>query len=278
MAATKRTDQLRHAIDEIVTSSKTSACAVAVRDYQSSFHFELEADRFFHAASTIKVAILLALFRAIDEGKIRASDPLHVRNRFASAVGGAPFRLDSDSDGYPQLYRLVGRTARIADLAENMVVWSSNLATNLLLEHVGTDYAAKVLDEAGVHGMRLRRGVEDTAAHEHGMNNETTAQGMVELFSVLRADFLSAKSRDQVIHILLGQRFDSMIPAGLPSHATVAHKTGEISTVCHDAGFVYLPERDPYLVAILTESQAAGENRRATVASISRAVYEAVTG
>jgi beta-lactamase class A len=116
-------------------------------------------------------------------------------------------------------------------------------------------------------------------AHEQGINNETTAEGMVQLFGVLRGDFLSKRSREHAIHILLQQRFTSMIPAGLPSHATVAHKTGEISTVCHDAGIVYLPEREPYVVAILTEwEREKTDGRRDTVAKISEAVYKAVTG
>ena len=103
-----------------------------------------------------------------------------------------------------------------------------------------------------------------------GINNETTADGLVELFAVFRGEFLSKKSREAVIHILLGQSLTSMIPAGLPSHATVAHKTGEISTVCHDAGIVYLPEREPYIVAILTEVRSAdASSRRDTVAKIS---------
>ena len=69
-----------------------------------------------------------------------------------------------------------------------------------------------------------------------------------------------------------------MIPSGLPSHATVAHKTGEISSVCHDAGIVYLPEREPYILAILTEVDTEASSRRDTVAKISEAVYKAVTG
>ena len=126
--------------------------------------------------------------------------------------------------------------------------------------------------------MHLRRGVDDNKAHENGMNNETTANGLVQLFMAVRGEFLSKESREAVIHILLNQKFDSMIPAGLPAHATAAHKTGEISTVCHDAGIVYLPERQPYLLAILTEVQSSGDSRRATVANISKAIYESLTG
>ena len=277
MSETEPAEKLRSAIEQITKEQKTVACAVAVRDYENDFHFGLEADRLFHAASTIKVAILLALMKAVDEGRAKLNDPLHVRNRFLSVVDRSPYKLDRSSDGYPQLYKSIGRTAKIADLADTMITSSSNLATNLLLDFVGTEAAAKVLRDAGVEGVHLRRGVEDEDAYDEGINNETTANGLVQLFGVLRGDFLSKKSREHAIQILLQQRFTSMIPAGLPSHATVAHKTGEISTVCHDAGIVYLPEREPYIVAILTEVDSDSSARRDTVAKISEAVYKAVT-
>ena len=278
MAAVDHTEALREAVEAITEKSGTKACAVAVHDFQDGIRFSLHGERVFHAASTIKVAILLALFRGIDEGRFRAGDPLHVRNRFLSAIGRTPFRLDGNSDGYPQLYKLVGRTAKISDLAESMIIWSSNLATNLLLDYIGTEYAAQVLQEAGVRGIELRRGVQDEKAYEHGLNNETTAEGLVQIFAALRGDFLSRASRERVIHILLEQKFTSMIPAGLPLHATVAHKTGEISTACHDAGIVYLPEREPYIVAVLTEVDPSRNGHRETVRKISEAVYQAVTG
>jgi beta-lactamase class A len=278
MNAAEHATKLRDAIEAIAGKHKTVACAVAVRDYNSDFRFDKDGDRMFHAASTIKAAILLALLRAVDEGSVRWNDPLHVRNRFLSLADGSAYSIDSDSDGYPQLYKLVGRTAKISDLAHSMITSSSNLATNLLLDFLGNEYAAGVVESAGVKGVHLRRGVEDEKAHEQGLNNETTANGMVELFAVFRSDFLSKESRDRAIHILLDQKFRSMIPAGLPSHATVAHKTGEISTACHDAGIVYLPEREPYIVAILTEVDRDTNDRRDAVGEISKAVFEAVTG
>ena len=271
-------ENLRRAIEQIAQERALKSYAVSVHDFESGFRFSINGDRLFHAASTIKVAILLALFKAVDDGRIRTTDPLHVRNRFRSAIDGAPFRLDPETDGYPQLYRSIGRTARVSALAENMIIWSSNLATNLLLDHLGIDYATSVLADAGIAGVHLRRGVADDRAHAQGLDNETTADGLVQLFGVLRGDFLSKASREKVIHILLEQKFTSMIPAGLPAHATVAHKTGEISTICHDAGIVYLPEREPYILAILTEVEAEKNGRRETVKQISEAVYESVTG
>jgi beta-lactamase class A len=249
MADDDRTEKLRHAIDTIAKEQKTVECAVSVRDYNSEFRFGYNSDRLFHAASTIKVAILLAVMKAVDEGRAKLDDSLHVRNRFLSVVDQTPYKLDRSSDGYPQLYKSIGRTAKISDLADSMITSSSNLATNLLLDFVGTEEAAKVLRDAGVNGVHLRRGVEDENAYDEGINNETTADGMVDLLAVFRGDFLSKKSRDHAIHILLKQRFTSMIPAGLPSHATVRTKrarsprcgTTPASSTCRNANRTSLP-------------------------------------
>ena len=159
-----------------------------------------------------------------------------------------------------------------------MIAASSNLATNLLLDLVGVEYARNVLRDAQVSGVELRRGVEDHAAHERGIDNQVTAEGLLTLLCAVRGNFLSNESREHAIRILLAQRFKSMIPAGLPAHATVAHKTGEISTACHDMGIVYLPERQPYIAVILTEFDSEQDGRRETVAAISEVIHCSLTG
>src|SRR5881296_3366991 len=265
-------------LERLTAESKARASAVALHDLESGLQFSLHGDRWFHAASTIKVAVLLAIFRAADEGRLRLDDSLHVRNRFISAADGSSFHLNRDSDAMPELYQAIGRTTKISALAEGMIASSSNLATNLLLDLVGVEYARKVLRDAQVEGVELRRGVEDHAAHGRRINNEVTADGLLRLLSAVRGDFLSKESKEQAIRILLEQRFKSMIPAGLPAHATVAHKTGEISTACHDMGIVYLPEREPYIAVILTEFEPQQEGRRETVAAISEAIYRSVMG
>ncbi|PYI77415.1 MAG: serine hydrolase [Verrucomicrobia bacterium] len=272
------TTPLNEELETLSSESKARVIAVALHDLESGLQFSLHGDRWFHAASTIKVAVLLAIFRAADEGRLRLDDSLHVRNRFISAADGSSFHLNRDSDAMPELYQAIGRTAKISALAEGMIASSSNLATNLLLDFVGVEYARNVLRDAQVDGVELRRGVEDYAAHERGINNEVTADGLVRLLSALRGGFLSPQSKEQAIGILLEQRFNSMIPAGLPAHAAVAHKTGEISTACHDIGIVYLPEREPYVAVILTEFDSEGDGRREIVAAISEAIYRSVMG
>src|SRR5262245_10402033 len=225
---------LHEELEALALRNKARAIAVALHDLETGFRFSLRGDRWFHAASTIKVAVLLAVFRAADEGRFRLDDSLHVRNRFFSAADGTPFRVSQDRDATPELHASIGRTAKISLLAHAMICGSSNLAANLLLDFVGVEYARTVLREAGVGGVELRRGVEDHGAHEQGINNEATADGLLSLLSAIRGNFLTAQSKGEVIRVLLEQRFNSMIPAGLPPHATVAHKTGEISTACHD--------------------------------------------
>ena len=269
-------DGLREELEALALKNKTRAIGVALHDLESGFRFSLHGDRWFHAASTIKVAVLLAVFRAADQGRLRIDESLHVRNRFFSAADGSIFRVSQDRDATPELHAAIGRTAKISVLAHAMIVGSSNLAANLLLDFVGVEYARTVLREAQVDGVELRRGVEDHGAHNRAINNEATADGLLSLLSAIRGDFLTPESKGEVIRILLEQRFNSMIPAGLPAHATVAHKTGEISTASHDIGIVYLPEREPYITAILTEFDPEREGRRETVAAISETIYRSL--
>src|SRR5262249_36152827 len=233
MSSVDASNGLHEELEALAVRNKARAIGVALHDLETGFRFSWCGDRWFHAASTIKVAVLLAVFRAADEGRFRLDDSLHVRNRFFSVADGSVFRLSQDRDATPELYAAIGRTAKISSLARAMICGSSNLATNLLLEFVGVEYARTVLREAQVERVELRRGWEDQGAHKQGIKNEATAEGLLILLSAFRAVFLPSKSKQQLIRILLDQRFTSMIRAGPPPHAIVAHKTGEISTACH---------------------------------------------
>ena len=271
--------QLHQRLLEIQQNAGFSALGVAVHDYATGHDFGLEADRWFHAASTIKVALLLAVFRAVDAGALRLEDPVHIRNRFRSAVEGTIFRVESDRDADAACHQRIGRTMTVGELARLMITRSSNLATNLLLDLVGLENARATIAAAGLeNGVRLRRSVEDHAAFAAEVNNEVTARGLVDLFGLIRGgDFVSAAAQRRMIEILLHQEFNSMIPARLPNWATAAHKTGEISTHCHDAGLIFLPNREPYAVAILTEGPAGLEERQRAVARISETIFQEVT-
>jgi beta-lactamase class A len=271
--------ELQARFAELEAKAGAAALAVSIADLETGAEFHYHADRWFHAASTIKVAVLVGVFGAIFRGDLLPQSRVHVRNRFLSAYDGSPYRVRLDRDANPDVHREVGRTLRVSELADAMITTSSNLATNLLLDLVGLDVLQRTIEGFGLAGIDLRRGVEDDTAFEHGINNRVTANGLVGLLRLIGEEraFSPALSR-QMVDVLLGQQFKSGIPAGLPRGAKVAHKTGEISTIAHDAGLVYLPDRRPYALSVLTEWEPSTTGRSATIAAASYLAYAALIG
>ncbi|HEX6628492.1 MAG TPA: serine hydrolase [Gemmatimonadaceae bacterium] len=267
------------AIEKIEKTSGARAIAVALHDFETGFELHYHADRWFHAASTIKVPILLGVFAAIDRGDLLPHSRVHVRNRFLSVVEDIPFRVESGRDANSAVHNSIGKMMRVDELAYHMITTSSNLATNLLLGVIGPQSVNDTLKALNLEeGIDLKRGVEDELAFEKGINNVVTADGLLRILVMLAAGkaFSPALSR-RMMDILHGQEFNQGIPARLPKGARVAHKTGEISTVAHDAGVVYLPKRKPYALVILTEWDPTTSGRSRTIAAISHTIYEALT-
>src|SRR5690606_4827476 len=245
---------LRDTVLKIGEDAGASAIAVAAYDFQHHTTWSLNQHRWFHAASTITVPVLLAVYEAIEQQRMEPHSRVHVRNRFLSVVDGRPYRVPQGSDANPQVHAAVGRMLTLHALAEHMIVTSSNLATNVLLDLVGVEAARASLARLHLGGIDLRRGVEDEAAWQAGINNRVTAAGLCDAMRLIEeGKAISPEASRAMLDILHQQRFRSGIPAGLPDDARVAHKTGEISTVAHDAGIVYLGGRDAYVVVILTE-------------------------
>ena len=277
MAARERA--LTSQIAKIEEESGGKAIGVALHDAETGLELHYKADRWFHAASTIKVPILLGVFAAIDRGDLLPHSRVHVRNRFLSVVEGVPFRVESGRDANSAVHNAIGKMMRVDELAYHMITTSSNLATNLLLGVIGPDSVNRTLKELGVDdGIELKRGVEDELAFDKGISNMVTADGLLRILVLLSEGkaFSPALSR-RMMDILHGQEFNQGIPARLPKGARVAHKTGEISTVAHDAGVIYLPKRKPYGLVILTEWAPEGTGRSRTIATISHTIYEFLT-
>jgi beta-lactamase class A len=276
------TDQgkrLRERVEEIAEGAGTRRIGVAYHDYASGTTWAHNGDQWFHAASTMKVPVLVGVFAAVGAGEIGLEARVHVRNRFFSVTDGTPYRIESSRDGNSAVHGQVGKTMKVLDLARHMIVTSSNLATNLLVDLVGVERLQRTLEELGVGGIEIRRGVEDEQGFAQGINNRVTASGLVDVLRLIEEEkAISREASDRMLEILHAQEFRSGIPAGLPGDARVANKTGEISTVAHDTGLVYLADREPYALAILTEWEPeVSSGRKDTVAAVSRAVYQHLT-
>lgn len=270
---------LRDTVLRIGEESRASAIAVAAYDFEHHTTWSLNAARWFHAASTIKVPVLLSVYDGIEQHRFEPYSRVHIRNRFLGVVDGRPYRVASEREANAEVHAALGRMLTVHELARHMIVTSSNLATNVLLDLVGLQAARASIARLHLGGIDLQRGVEDEAAWEAGLNNRVTAAGLCDAMRLIEeGNAISTEASQAMLDILHQQRFRSGIPAGLPDDARVAHKTGEISTVAHDAGIVYLNGRDAYVVVILTEWAPEANGRQETIARISRAVYEFMTG
>lgn len=270
---------LRQQIERIAADAGATSAAVAVHDYAHATGWSLNADRWFHAASTVKIPVLLAVFDAVQAGRLELYSRIHVRNRFLSVHDGRPYRLAASRDGNGDVYQARGRMLRVEELARHMIATSSNLATNLLVDVVGIQAVRATLDRMGLAGIEVVRGVEDEAAWEAGVNNRVTARGLLQALRAIEEQrAITPEASEKMLDILHDQAFRAGIPAGLPTDARVAHKTGEMSTAAHDAGIVYLAERPPYVLVVLTEWEEGRGQRNGTIAAISKAVYEHVSG
>jgi beta-lactamase class A len=251
---------------------------IAFYDAETTLSWSYNADAWFHAASTMKLAVLLAVYREVSRGELTLDAPVHVRNKFMSLVDRRLFMVEVTRDGDPTLYRHLGRTLTVKQLAHQMITVSSNFATNLLVDVVGIPSIQAALLELGIGGVKVVRGVEDQAAFEAGLNNEVTANGLLRLLRLIaEGGAYSPELSGQMLETLHAQQFRAGIPAGLPADAKVAHKTGNITTVNHDAGIVYLENRQPYVLVILTQF-APGSGRGTAVAEVSRDIYECLAG
>ncbi len=209
---------LASSIDPILASiPEGHTVAVAFTDLHSGETFERNAGVTMHAASTMKVPVMLALFEAIDRNELRLDQPIAVRNSFESIVDGSPFALERNEDGDPLLYDAIGETRTLEELMQRMIVRSSNLSTNLLIELVGAPRVMDLMRRLGARDIRVLRGVEDEKAFEAGLNNVTTARDMmIVMRAIAERNAITPAASEAMVAILRGQEFREKIPAGVP--------------------------------------------------------------
>jgi len=266
---------LADAIRKRIAASGAEA-GVAIRTLDGASEFLIEPDVPFHAASTMKVPVMIELFRQAHAKQLELDAPMPVRNEFHSIVDGSLYKLSEGDDSDVDVYARVGETMTPRQLCEAMITVSSNLATNILIEKLGAQNIQRTSESMGAGGMRVLRGVEDDKAFEKGMNNTTTARGLLVLLSKIAAgDAVSPAASRAMVEILSRQRFNDGIPALLPAGTRVAHKTGNITKIHHDAGIVYGPR--PFVIVILVRGIEDQKVSARLIADIARIAYDALS-
>lgn len=280
VGAAQGLDSLRARIEARIAQAPANGVGVYFRDLGSGDTLLVNGNTRFHAASTMKIPVMIQLFRDRDAGRFSLTDSMIVHNEFRSIVDSSPYALDKADDSDSSLYTMEGRRVTIQRLIELMETVSSNLATDILISRVGAPRANATAHELGADSIHVLRGVEDGKAYRAGRNNTTTARDLGMLLAALaQGRAASAASCHEMRAILGRQQFNEGIPAGLPSGTRVEHKTGWIGElVYHDAAIVHPASGAPYVLVVLTGGIKEDSVAHNLVADISRSVYSEVRG
>lgn len=237
--------------------------------------FSIYPDTVFHAASTMKTPVMIELFKQAEEGKYNLADSILIENRFYSIVDSSEFQLDLDPDADDPYEAKVGEMATIYDLNHAMITYSSNIATNIIIQMVGAEKTTQTMRELGAENIQVLRGVYDMKAFEQGLSNRTTARDLgVILSHIANATAVSAEKDSLMVEIMRDQFYKDVIAAGLPEDAIVANKTGSIDGVEHDSAIVYLPDGQTYVLIYLSKNLPDNVRGREIGAQVSEMVYE----
>lgn len=269
-------EEIERVLRELIDESGAKAVAVVVEALDGGGpRVAIEADRVFHAASTMKVPVLVELYRRAEDGDLSLDDRLVVRNGFVSIGDGEPYVLDPADDSELTLYDREGEAASLHELAYLAITQSSNLATNMLVDLLDPVRIGGAMDDLGCPAVVVLRGVEDDAAWAAGLNNTVTAAGLARLMAAIaRGEAAAPDACEEMLEILRDQAFNEGIPAGLPEGTRVAHKTGSITGHYHDVALVQPPDGDAYVLVVLTEGLDENDAAPALVARIARAVHD----
>ena len=267
---------LRSSIEARIASAPARAVGVYYRDLSTGDSLTIGAATRFHAASTMKVPVMIQLFRDRDAGLLRLEDSVTITNTFKSIVDSLPYQLDVTDDSDSSLYKRLGQKATIGELIELMETVSSNLATNLLIAKVDAKRANATAHALGADSIVVLRGVEDGKAFQAGLNNTTTARDLGVLLGAIATNTAASPQACRDMLAILGRsQFHEGIPAGLPSGTKVYHKTGWITEIYHDAAIVEPATGRRYVLVALTGGIQKEADAHALVRDISKLVFDA---
>lgn len=195
----------------------------------------------YYAASLMKLPLLLAAYRLADRGELDLDEPVRVHAEFTSVLGGQ-FSLEREEDNDELPWRWLGERVTLGWLCSRMIIASSNLAANLVLERLGVAAVEPVCP----NGMLVRRGIGDVAGARAGISNTVTAASVAELLAECARDA-------RLLDILERSEYRACIPAALPEGVRVGNKSGWVDGLLHDAAVPRPAHGPPALLVICTE-------------------------
>lgn len=270
--------ELQNRINNKLESLKGDFAVAFINLSDSTQNIFINEREMFHAASTMKTPVMIELFKQAEAGKFSLNDSILIKNEFYSIVDSSLYQMDINEDSEGKLYDMIGQKSTIGQLMEDMITSSSNLATNILIGKVGAKNVTQTMRSYGANSILVLRGVEDIKAYRKGLSNRTTAFDEAMIYKqIALGKAVSKKASAEMINILKQQEHNEMIPAQLPDEVEVAHKTGWITGVNHDAGIVLLPDGRRYVLVLLSKNAPNREKVHVAFSKISRKIYDFMT-
>ena len=264
---------------DIITELKNQQgdFAVAFMNLKTGKKLFIKEKENFHAASTMKTPVMIEVFKQIKDGKFSLEDSIVIKNEFKSIVDGSLYSLNAADDSYGDIYKHIGEKTSLYNLVYHMIINSSNLATNIIIDLIDAKKVTATMRSFGAKDILVLRGVEDQKAYEAGLSNSTTALDLAIIFKKLATDKAVDKdASEKMLKILMDQQHNSIIPAKLPAGVKVAHKTGSITGVHHDSGIVFLPDGTKYVLVVLSKNLKDDKEAVKAMAKVSEMIYLAV--
>lgn len=271
-------DELRTAVNEML-AGQNGTFAIAYHNLATGEELLVNADTIFHAASTMKTPVMVEVFRQAREGRFSLQDSVKIENRFKSIVDSSEYQLNAADDSDTAIYNRIGTRETIYNLTVDMIIKSSNLATNMIIQLVGAKNVMQHLKQLQIENLHVLRGVEDQKAYDLGMNNTTSASALMKLFIAIATNKAGTpEDCAEMIKILKMQEHNRVIPALLPDAVAVAHKTGNITGVEHDSGIIMLPDGKKYVLVILSKNLKDEDSAIKSMAQVSKIIYDYFVG
>ncbi|MGB4705497.1 MAG: serine hydrolase [Candidatus Saccharicenans sp.] len=235
---------------------------IMVKDLLTGWSFLHNDEALFPAASLIKIPIMVACFKAAEEGRLDLQEKYVLKRQ--DRVGGSGLLRQMRN----------GRIFTYEELIDFMVTHSDNIATNVIIKRLGMDYIRNVFNELGLKDTVLNRLMMDFRARDEGMENYTSAREMGELLEkIYLGRCINTKVSERCLEILKRQRINDRLPRYLPKEVEVAHKTGLEREVCHDAGIVFTPNGD-YIIVVLVRTWSGLRTTKNFIARLSSYFYQ----
>ena len=227
-------------------------------EVETGNYLDINGEKSFSAASTIKLPILMALFQAVDAGKVRMDETLTVRR-------------DLITGGSGELQNSPGAKLSVLQTATKMIAISDNTGTNMIIDRLG----GKAVLNRQFKNWGLRKTVINRLLGDFQGTNTTSPADLVRLSALLaKHQLITEASRSKVLDILNQTENRKLLPAGLGKGAAIAHKTGTLGRLIGDAGIIEMPNGKLYLAGIFVKRSFNDLRARDFVQAVSRLTYK----